>query len=174
MSSFTPENDAFTRRAHERAREEIYPRFLPDDWVMRDLFGTDRDYYDDEDYEVRIFKPELEEPMTLSVQERFRRMQFADYREVTIAVSYGDMELHLSDSAADLLVYGYYDDEAGELGETVVVSVSDLKYALAVGRVDVEIQHHGSKDHAFACLPIEDLIDAGATVLHADPKGEDY
>ncbi|ATU47016.1 hypothetical protein [Salinibacter phage M31CR41-2] len=168
MSSFTPENDAFTRRAHREAKREIYPRFLPDDYVMVDLFGTDRDYYDDEDYEARVFREELDEPLTLSIQERFRRMKYADYREVTIATSYGDMQLHLSDSAADLLVYGYYDDEAGELGETVVVSVSGLKYALAEGEVDVQMQQHGSKEHVFACLPIQDLIDAGACVLHVD------
>jgi hypothetical protein len=172
MSSFTPENDAFTRRAHRKAKREIYPRFLPNDYVMVDLFGTDRDYYDDEDYEVRVFREELDKPLTLSIQERFRRVKYEEYREVTIAASYEDMQLHLSDSAADLLVYGYYDDKAGELGETVVVSVSELKYGIARGEVDVQMQNHGSKKHIFACLPIQDLIKSGACVLHSDPKLE--
>lgn len=172
MSSFTPENDAFTRRAHREALHKIYPRFLPEDYVLIDLFGSERDYLDDEDYEARVFKDGLERPVSLSVQERFRRMQFSDYREVTIAASYGDLQLHLSDSAADLLVYGYYDDETGELGETVVVSVSDLKYGLANGDIDYEMQQHGSKKHRFACLPFDDLIDSGACVLHADPRLE--
>lgn len=170
-SKFIPENERFGRRAHEAAWERVYMPFLPDDVVVVDLSWTKRDAEQDEDREARVFLDGIDHPLDISIQERFRRIEYSDYREVTWTIydHAHQQEGHLDDSEADFMVYGYYDDEEERLGETVVVNMSRLKYLLATGQVEYTTQYHRAQHNEFVAIPFDDLIEGGAVEEHYVP-----
>lgn len=173
MNEFTPENDMFTRRAHEKAYPLVYQQWLPDDYILVDLQGTRADKVADKDFEVVAWNPDLDTPIIFGVQERFRRIKYAKYRDITIAAkdhSKDDLDKQITRTAADFIVFGYYDDGKNELGETVVVNEATLRWLLVTEKVDFDQKTHGSKSVTFVGVPFDDLIEKGACVFHYQPN----
>jgi len=168
MSSMTPENERFGRRAHEKAWEHVYKPFLPDDAMLVDLDSTKRDLEKDEDRAARIFKPDLDVPVEISFQEKYRRDKWAEKRELTLAYynATQDESLYLEKSEADFFVYGYYDSDEDTLLETVVVDMARLRFAMAADSLPYEKQAHGSKGHHFVCIPFDALEEEGLIEYH--------
>lgn len=166
--AFSEKNARFGKRAREVAWNEIYCKMLPEDMLVKNLWQTERDYKHDEDAEIEVFRRDLKHPVQISVQERFRRAKFAEHRDVTIAYYHEERgePLHLFDSRADLLLYGYYDDAAGELLETVVADMTRIKWLVAQGAVTYDTRQHGDGSMLFVAIPFDDLEEEGALVFH--------
>lgn len=130
---FTPENYEFSMMAHKSARVRIYPFiFGTMKLKYKDEFGTHKDYH--KAIDVTITAPQGK----FSVQERFRRMDFANYRELTITT-----KSHFSGSTGeinklwdcDLFVYGYCDPH-GLFNEAVCLDVQKFRNALSFGNIE--------------------------------------
>lgn len=165
-------NDMFSRRAHEEAYKKVYPQFLPDDYVLVDLYNTERDLAHDEDYEIIAYHGDLDKPLKFGIQERFRRAKFSGYREVTIK----DRDLlrgenkQVYNTHADFIVFGYFDDENSTLLETVVVDQGLLRWLIMQEAIDFTRHKHGDKEMTFIALSFDDLIENHAAVFHYAPN----
>lgn len=164
----TPANERFGRRAHEQAWSKVYMDFLPDSVVMIDLSRTERDRQHDEDHAARVHLDGIDAPVELSFQEKYRRARWADKRELTLAYYNAESEehLYLEKSDADFFLYGYYDSDADELLETIIVDMVRLKYHIADGSLPFTTQAHGSKGHHFMCIPFDALEDENLIAHH--------
>lgn len=167
MARYDRERHNFSKRAH-RAAWPVYKKWLPESALIIDLERSKRDVYRDEDYAVRVYLEKAGHHVEMSVQEKFRRMEHADYRDLTIAYYDGDRDgpLHLEDTWADYIVYGYYDDKADAVGEVIVVNMGEVKRLLSAGLVEYETREHGDKELEFLCIPFSEIEDTSAEVYH--------
>src|SRR5262245_13732839 len=132
-------NQEFTNRAHMRARDEIYPlAFNTDGSGIEYLDLPDaktRDYAMGIDRTLGIKVAGIHEPIRFSVQERFRRPEYAERRDVTLTVKNHNSgqvsELHKIEAA--MMLYGYYDDEIDCFIEAILFRVPAFKEYLIRG-----------------------------------------
>lgn len=133
---YEQDNADFSNRAHMRARDVLYPRIFN---VRRErlqfedtlLAQSDRaKILDGEmgvDRIVRVTIHNLHAPLMFTVQERFRRPEFAKYQDMTVTewnhASNSPSELYKIN--AGLFVYGYFDERSGRFPDAIVISVTE-------------------------------------------------
>jgi len=168
---YEQDNADFSNRAHLRARDVLYPRIFN---VRREqlefedtlLAQSDRAaILDGEmgvDRIVRVTVHNLPAPLVFMVQERFRRPEFARYRDLTVTewnhASGQPSELYKIN--AGLFVYGYFDENSGRFSDAIVIGVTDMLFALAQGRLRYE-RRMNKKQQSFLAFRFEDLERAG-------------
>jgi len=184
---YEQDNADFSNRAHMRARDVLYPRIFN---VRRErlqfedtlLAQSDRaKILDGEmgvDRIVRVTIHNLPAPLMFTVQERFRRPEFAKYQDMTVTewnhASNSPSELYKIN--AGLFVYGYFDERSGRFPDAIVIGVTEMLLALAQGRLRYE-RRRNKKQQSFLALRFEDMEKAGivrywlAREREAAPKG---
>ena len=159
---FDQENMDFSLRARKRAVETVYPKAFGAGGPV-DTTGSGADM--DKGYDLIWL---CEDGTTVSIQERFRREKYSEYRELTAT-----KHNHASDSTgdffkldADYYAYGYFSStrqSEDDFSEILIVNVDKLKH----GDVEPDEQWYGRKSQAFFCWPFESLIERGYHVYHA-------
>lgn len=168
-TAYEAHNGAFTDRAHMAARNLIYPRILG---VPQKYITYDRDQFNDSergrildgqlgiDLIVRQEVPGLRTALPYSVQERFRRMKFRGYQDVTITSwnNASDMPSELHKMCCDWFVYAYFDEH--DFWDVTVMDVHKFKNALRRGDLGYTTGKN-KKQQDFLCFKINELRSAG-------------
>ncbi len=176
---FEQSNADFSSRAHEAAKQKINPMLFdvpPGELAFEStLLGTGarNDILDGEmavDRLVKVSVPGLAAPLTFTVQERFRRPQFAQFRDLTItewnALSRTPSELYKLN--AGIFLYGYYDERTGDFPEALAISTTDLLLAVSRGQIPYTTENN-RKAQRFLCFTFRRLIECGVVLFHYSP-----
>ena len=174
---YSPENQRFTNEAHAAARTLIYPSLFdvrPSaiEWkdhsvsdggessVMDGQLGIDRT--------AKVSRPGMSAPLEHVIQERFRRMRFAGFRDITITemnnASGQPSELYKLKSG--LFVYGYFDICGCSFGEVIAVYVEAILDIIGRGLVRPGKEHNPRSDQNFVTVKFDDLFAHGAVRYH--------
>lgn len=176
-------NGEFSNKAHEQARTKIYPLLFgvePDCLTFDDdtlLESSERGrVLDGEmavDRIVRVTVPDLQQPLVLTVQERFRRMQYARYRDITVTewnhATNQPSELYKLE--ANLFVYGYFDEHNQTFGEVVTVNTTGLLRAIIRRDIPYTVDRN-NKQQSFLAFKFGQLQDRGLIVHHYKPQAK--
>lgn len=173
-TAFSPAQMEFTRKAHLAAQTQVYPCWYPGGVEFEDVTETVRDLDYAIDCKLAVTLPHpptrgrhtrpYRAPVRLAVQERYRRVRYMeDYgNQITVTewnlASGEPSELHKLD--AQLLVYGFYDEERDVIVRAGAYSVEAIVHGLAAGTLHAERCNRGDQD--FIALDVAELRDAGA------------
>lgn len=164
-------NATFSESAHLTAQTTIYPQMfntaasnLSFEDVTMENGNIRRQVLDGEmgvDRIVKVTCASLRGPLTFTVQERFRRPEYAHWQDMTITEWNGASNLpsELYKINAGLFVYGYYDEHGNTFADAICVHVSSLLYKMATGSVRY-IKGHNKKQQDFVAFKFKDLHDA--------------
>src|SRR5260221_8220002 len=172
---FTQANYDFSCRAHLRAQTDIYPALFGArreqlDFEIEDEFeAQQQDFEDAIDRTVKVQVALLHERLTFTVQERFRRLKFERYRDVTITEWNHNSNLpsELYKIRAMLFLYGYYDERIDRFTEAIAFHVSPLLTQISRGEIRFE-RGRNPKNQTFICVKFDELIRRGITAFHRD------
>lgn len=172
---FSDDNKDFTNVAHNAARRDIYPALFPhahyisfveqldvkEDavWSMLDgKLGIDRI--------AEVYGGTAAHPLTFTVQERFRRAQYASYRDVTITKFNTETEMpsELHKLGAQLFIYGYYDDSSDKFVDFVVINTVRMIRAL-IGGLTYRTGFNNRSKQSFISIAFNDLEQHGILEL---------
>ncbi len=111
---------------------------------------------------VNVTTKSLLAPIVFTVQERFRRPQFAKYQDLTITEwnHVSGMPSELYKINAGLFLYGYYDMNRKVFVDAICVTVPDLLLAIVTDEIKYE-KRRNKKQQTFFTFKFEDLIDVG-------------
>lgn len=182
--NYSRANRAFTRDAAVEAARVLYPAAFGTAIEIRSMDGTADDHHRGIDVVVRVPCPHpFEGYAEITVQERFRRPEFAHFRDLTMSEwdYVYDEPAELYKIEADLIAVGYFDPEAagegwapggGGLGEAVLVETARMKTALAQNRLRARRRVHKAQNRSFVTVPFDALLRAGC-VFHYRPAPTD-
>lgn len=171
-------NAHFSNRAHEIAREKVYPALFG---VSRAQLTFDADTLlaDSErgrvldgqmavDRIVRVKVLKLRQPLVFTVQERFRRPKWAHKRDITITewnhATNQPSELYKLE--ANLFVYGYFDEQAATFVEVVAVNTAALLQAIAANTAPYTFGKNPRSNQSFLALTFDMLAARGLLAYH--------
>lgn len=176
-------NADFSNRAHLRARDVLYPRIFNarrERLEFEDTLLAQSDraaILDGEmgvDRIVRVTVHNLPAPLVFTVQERFRRPEFAKYQDLTITEwnHASNLPSELYKINAGLFVYGYFDEDREDFLDAVAIGVTDMLLAIATRRLRYE-RRWNKKMQTFLTIRFEDMEEAGIVRyrLRTTPKG---
>lgn len=176
-TKFDPEHSEFSERAHQAAVRQVYPAIFegaPDDSILvksPSHLESEEDKTLDLRFKIdRIFESEFEDfrgNVPLTVQERFRNPEYQKYRDLTITEYnvQSDAESELHGLRAHLFVYGYYDEDADEILEAIVINIPALFLSLSNREISYR-RNTNPKNQDFISFKFEDLHEIGAVVYH--------
>jgi hypothetical protein len=191
---YSADNAAFSQRAHDRAVTDIYPllfdtsrhriEFMRGTLLHESAAGRVLDGLLGIDYvsevqpvEQTIADTGLRAPLTFTIQERFMRLSYEKFRNVTFTewntCSNSPSELHKI--VADIFVQGYYDDVHDRITRAVAVDVSLAKrfiLRLAPKEIDARRQYNPRSEQPFICLSTADLYNNGLVFSSVNWFGE--
>ena len=178
---FSRVNADFSTLAHGRACELVYPRFfgvVSDKLTVEDVTGV-HSALDTElgvDRVIRVTTQSLHQPLTFTVQERFRRPRFKGFRDITLTEwnLNSDLPSELYKIHADYFMYAYFDDTAGQfVGETVIVNVPSLKRRLGAAQIEWSRRENPRSNQVFMSLTFDELRRVGvcACYINWDVRG---
>lgn len=173
-TEFTKANADFSDLAHIAARMSIYPMFFETNDIeysnttlSESLNNAVRDSEQaiDRICHVSICDKWFTWPLKFTIQERFRRMRFRDFQDITLTVwnHASGLPSELYKIEADYFVYGYYDDIDKTLYDVVIVDVPELKRMIAKGMLGYK-QGTNNKMQSFISIPFNSLRQAGLIV----------
>jgi hypothetical protein len=160
---YSEENQEFSNQAHLCARREVYPLLFnvpathlnyPDHPQAQE-----RDYWQGIDRTVEVQTPGLRGNLRFSVQERFRRPQYAPYRDMTIT-EYNQRSHQLGElykMEAWLFVYGYYVPQQDRFIEVIACWVPQLMLNIARGTIRGNKRDNPRSSQPFKYFKFEDL-----------------
>lgn len=172
---YQPENAAFSNKAHLSARKLLYPRIFckPEESLAYEdtlLSMSERGrILDGEmgiDRIVKVTVPSLHAPLVFTVQERFRRPQFAKYKDLTITEwnNASDLPSELYKINAGIFLYGYYDEVGNGFIDAIAINVTALLLMIARGQMSYSSERN-RKQQSFLAFKFDALFDAGV-VMH--------
>lgn len=175
--SYTPystDNKKFSDEAHMAARTLIYPRLFKMDasnitYEQQGEITTERWGALDGDMSIdRIVKVTvagLRQPLTFTVQERFRKPDAAKWQDITITEWNNNTNLpsELYKIQANLFLYAYYGG-AGAFTDAICVGVTDLLMAITQKSVDFEDRKNPRSNQTFLAFKFDALHKAGLVV----------
>lgn len=184
---FSKNNADLSKRAHELAIKKVYPQVFG---VSPERLSFDEDTLLDSsprgqvldgemgvDYVARLTVHPLSAPLQLTVQERFRRAQYAHFRDVTITEWNHNSGLpsELYKITSGIFLYGYLNETQDDFKESIALNVTALLLAIANGRLRAVTQFNPRTDQDFLCFDFDTLIDAEVVMYHYTPtKSVDY
>lgn len=182
---YTPYSRALaeeSNKAHMAAQSRIYPILLGVDRNQLEFVDctgdTERNrILDGEmavDRMVKITVNGLKMPITLTVQERFRKMKFSRYRDLTVTEwnPASGLPSELYKITSGFFVYGYYDGENDEFGEVIMIAVTSMLRAIANGSLPYGRGVNDRTKQPFITLKFNDLIAANVVVESYAPNGK--
>lgn len=167
-------NQSFSDLAHIAAREQIYPYLFKDSSIsFRDCnvaLGDVEAIYDGKmaiDRIVSVQPPQFKHSLDFTVQERFRRANYAKFRDITITEwnhrTEQPSELYKMDCG--LFVYGYYDNLTNTFVDWVVINCQKLKVDLVQKKLSFKHEFNMRSDQSFICLTFDSLIRSDSVLL---------
>lgn len=173
-TTFSEANMTFTKRAHLAAQAQFYSRMYPAGVEFVDAVGTARDLEYAIDCQLAITVKGLRAPISMAVQERFRRPSESamQYGDITVTewnlASNQPSELHKL--GAQMFVYGFYDERADHIVAAVAVDVGLMQWALVNGELGYERRPRG--DQSFLGIKVTALRELGAVLFQYDGRVE--
>jgi hypothetical protein len=175
---YEQDNADFSNRAHMRARDVLYPRIFN---VRRErlqfedtlLAQSDRaKILDGEmgvDRIVRVTIHNLPAPLMFTVQERFRRPEFAKYQDMTVTEwnHASNLPSELYKINAGLFLYGYFDERTSVFVDAIAIGVTDMLLAIATRRLRYN-RRWNKKRQTFLTLRFDDMERAGIVRFRLD------
>ena len=175
---YEQDNADFSNRAHMRARDVLYPRIFN---VRRErlqfedtlLAQSDRaKILDGEmgvDRIVRVTIHNLHAPLMFTVQERFRRPEFAKYQDMTVTEwnHASNLPSELYKINAGLFLYGYFDERTSVFVDAIAIGVTDMLLAIATRRLRYD-RRWNKKRQTFLTLRFDDMERAGIVRFRLD------
>lgn len=178
---YSKENAEDSNAAHLAAQSLVYPHLIG---VKRELLefvdctgeGAKDRILDGEmaiDRMVKITVNGLKAPITLTVQERFRKMAFSKWRDITVTEwnPASNLPSELYKLTAGLFVYGYFDGASRSFGEVIMVNTSALLLAIAQNGIVYGKAQNPRSRQFFLTFKFNDLIKAGLVAAHYVPGG---
>lgn len=181
---YEQENQRFSDNAHQSARKFIYPEIfnVPFECLKFDDTriggGYKNGLLDGEmgiDKILKISITNLHEPIKFTIQERFRRMEWASKRDLTIT-EYNNLTNQPSELYklhANLFLYGYYDDINDIFGEVIAVNVFDFLKLLLDDKIKYE-KIRNKKYQDFLAFKFDDLEFSGCIRFHKSNLKNNY
>lgn len=175
---YEQDNADFSNRAHMRARDVLYPRIFN---VRRErlqfedtlLAQSDRAaILDGEmgvDRIVHVTVHNLPAPLMFTVQERFRRPEFAKYQDMTVTEwnHASNLPSELYKINAGLFLYGYFDERTSVFVDAIAIGVTDMLLAIATRRLRYN-RRWNKKRQTFLTLRFDDMERAGIVRFRLD------
>lgn len=175
---FSSQQKAFSDKAHFAARSILYPAIFnveAENLAYEDQgdLATDARYkaLDGEmaiDRLVKVTLDKFRSPLTFTVQERFRKPEYAKYRDLTITEwnTWTSRESELYKLHAALFLYGYYNPFTECFIEAICADVPALMMAITTNgiRYTHETKKNGSQ--TFLGLKFDDMHRAGVMLFH--------
>lgn len=175
---YSTDNAKFSNTAHECAREKIYPALFG---VDQSRLAFDAKTLLDEsergrvldgamaiDHIVRVNVLRLRQSLAFTIQERFRRPEWAHKRDITITewnhATNQPSELYKLE--ANLFVYGYFNEQTSSFIEVVTVNVPALLQAIANNTAPYKFGKNPRSNQSFLALTFDDLAARNLLVFH--------
>lgn len=173
----------FAEMAHKTATREFYPEFATD-WGALDYelvetsalgSGSEFAFLDQRlgiDVVMRIMTEKFPEPIPLFVQERWRRVKYAGFREVTMTHSKpgNGLPAQITRMIAPLFVYGYYHSGENRLYETLVIDMMKMYKLLATDVLETNEVRVVANDTRMIAISFDELIENDAVLFHFRPE----
>lgn len=177
-TEFDEVNKAFTDRAHEAAKEQVYPHLFKNSDVElsvesvakeNDSASKALDLSYGIDVVVTADIPELGACIPVYVQERFRRPKWRDEKDITVTKhnNASGEPSELTKIAAQQFIYGYYEPTLDEVQEAICVNVPVLLRQIADGMVSWG-EKQNPKEQDFVTIDFSTLHEEGAAAFHLD------
>lgn len=174
---YSPRNQRFSNEAHAAARTLFYPLMFEvrpsaikwkdhsvsdggESAVMDGQLGIDRT--------AKVSHPGLAGPLEHVIQERFRKIEWARKRDITITAmnNASGQPSELYKLKSGLFVYGYFDDCRREFGEVIAVYVEAILDIIGRGLIETGNEYNPRSDQNFVTLKFDDLWANGAVRYH--------
>jgi hypothetical protein len=177
-TQFEQHNQDFSDKAHAAAQSLVYPQLFKcdhsrlkfDSASVKD--GGEKAILDGEmavDRLVDVDVERLKLPLRFTVQERFRRPEYRDFRDMTITEwnHASDLPSELYKIKSLFVVYGYFFEEECCFGEVIVVNVAKFLMAMAKGDLSYGLERNKKKQR-FIAIDFDVLQAAGVVELHIE------
>lgn len=174
---YSPQNQSFSDAAHEAAQSRVYPALLDCDRSLLSFEsssvgdGGEKAILDGQmavDRIVSVTVSGLRGPIEHMIQERFRRPEYARFRDITITEwnHASNQKSELYKLKAGVFLYGYFHENEGSFGEVIAVNTSALLMAIGRGSVRYTKEVNRRSLQSFLCLKFDALHDAGLVAWH--------
>jgi hypothetical protein len=180
---FEQHNQDFSDKAHAAAQSLVYPRLFKCD-ESRLKFdsasvsdGGEKAILDGQmavDRLVKVTVDGLRHPIQHTVQERFRRPGYRNYRDITITEwnHASNQPSELYKIKCGIFTYGYYYEDEGRFGDVIAVDVSAFLMAMTTGAITYAKKTNRKKQD-FICVSFDALHEAGVVLAHMEHAKEE-
>jgi hypothetical protein len=175
---FEQHNQDFSDKAHAAAQSLVYPQLFKchEDRLTFDSAsvsdGGEKAILDGQmavDRLVKVTVDGLRYPIEHTVQERFRRPGYRNYRDITITEwnHASNQPSELYKIKCGIFTYGYYHEDSNCFGDVIAVDVSAFLMAMTTGGLSYS-KKTNRKRQDFICITFEALHEAGVVLAHMD------
>lgn len=175
---FEQHNQDFSDKAHAAAQSLVYPRLFKcdesslafDSASVSD--GGEKAILDGQmavDRLVKVTVSGLRHPIQHTVQERFRRPGYRNYRDITITEwnHASNQPSELYKIKCGIFTYGYYYEDENRFGDVIAVDVSAFLMAMTTNEL-AYAKKTNRKRQDFICVTFDALHEAGVVLAHID------
>ncbi len=164
---YNKSNANFSNLAHACAKILIYPEIFETGNLKYEstlLGGSEKNNILDGELAIdRIIHViskdnKLKGPLKFTIQERFRRINYSNYRDLTITEwNYNsDLPSELYKISSGMFLYGYFDPVNLFFGEVILINTIDLLFQMSQGSLDYRMgKNH--KNQTFLTIPFDNL-----------------
>ena len=171
---FEQHNQDFSDKAHAAAQSLVYPRIFKCDENMLSFDsasvsdGGEKAILDGQmavDRLIEVTVAGLRHPIQHTVQERFRRPGYRNFRDITITEwnHASNQPSELYKIKCGIFTYGYYYEEEKRFGDVIAVDVSAFLMAMTVGGIEYT-KRTNQKKQDFICVTFDELHRAGVVL----------
>jgi len=174
---YSKDNAAFSEQAHLAAQNLVYPNIFKTTRDKLTFESTlvndsakgavlDGDMAIDKIVKVAAVHNLFKHPIQFTVQERFRRMEFMKWGDITITEwnNHSGLPSELYKLAANLFVYGYYDPATNSFGDAIALSVTDLLIKLCDGGLNFTYKNNPRSDQDFIGIKFMPALQANCVI----------
>ena len=176
----------FTKKAHQCAVDKLYPKiFIGSDYSIESVVyersnpDSRMEAFDcllgiDSIIHIRGSKTKLNEPMIITVQERFRGTDAQRWNDITITAGNNRTGIpgESSKLAAHMFLYGYYDDDNNAFTDAIAVNVFRLVVAFNKNHIDGSLNRGNDLEQPFISFKFNDLNRIKAVEWHMAQEEE--
>jgi len=161
---YSIKNQQFTDNMHKLAQERLYPDFFKTERKQLTFYSMDvskgglRGELDSKlaiDKLVLVKKnTELKYPLRFTIQERFRKVQYSSFRDITITEwnNKTNQPSELYKFSAQIFVYGICDEYKNEFKQVVFVDVMNLLLKISNSEIPFERELNERSDQYFITI----------------------
>lgn len=172
VTPYSNDNQIFSDLAHYAAQSVLYPVLFKCDQSALTFEsanvsdGGRAAILDGEmgiDKIINVQVPMLHGPLVFTIQERFRRVKFDNFTDLTVT-EYNNTTGQLSElykMVAGIFVYGFFDDISSRFTKWVAADVNKMLYGIATGELRFSKQRNGRSNQDFIGIEVADLFDGG-------------